>query len=108
MSLKSPSCERTLTPRSRPRRETIFERKEIVESLTPVVIAAIQRELNELREEFEHKLQVMEERADRRVRDLLQLASDERIDMEKLRLANGERWETATGSTAQSRSSKAK
>lgn len=111
--VKSESMERSQSP-SPPattrtkRRETIFERKEIVEVLTPIAICAIQKELVELREEFEERVNEIERRTDRRIRELLQQASDERIDMEKLRIAAGERWETATGSTAQSRSSKGK
>jgi hypothetical protein len=75
-----------------------------MEGLSPVVIGAIQRELVEFRMELEAKIEDLERRADRRVRDVIQLGSDERVDMEKLRLAHKERWETGTGSTAASRS----
>ncbi len=83
-------------------RVTIFERQEIMAGLSPVVIGAIQREMVELRSEFEKKLLEHEERFDKRVGDLLNLASSERLDLERMRLENA-RWETGTEGSSSSR-----
>ena len=80
-----------------PRRVTLLEQLDFVQKLTPELIVAIQRELLDQRMDFERQ-------SERRVSQLLMLAANERIDMERLRLETQNRWEEATGSTAASRS----
>lgn len=86
------------------RRVTLFERSDMMKDVPPVLIAAIQRELVEMRLEYEGKIADCERRLDRRITDLLNLAATERLDMERLRLESRQNWETATGSSARSRS----
>lgn len=93
---KSPSVSRSRSRAPSPPRErrvTIFERKEIIEGLSPVVIAAIQRELVEMRYEFEDRLDDAERKGDKRMGEVLQMASSERLDLEKMRLDRGQPWE---------------
>lgn len=98
---RSPSL--VVSPSPVVRRVTIFERPEIVEGLTPVVIGAIQREIIEMRIEFEKKMEELEDRADQRIGELLQIASKERLESERMRLGgrggNSEQWEEGSGST---------
>lgn len=71
------------------RRVTIFEREDIMKDVSPQLLAAIQRELVEMRADFE-----------RREDGLLQIAATERLDMERLRLQNQPReWETGSGTS---------
>lgn len=85
------------------RRTTIFERQDITALLTPVLIAAIQQEVVELQAEFERKLQIARNQADRRLYETLKLASTERLESENLRLNSREQWETGTGSSGSKR-----
>lgn len=71
------------------RRITIFEREDIMKDVSPQLLAAIQKELVEMRIDFE-----------KRENSLLQIAATERLDMERLKLQNQPReWETGTGSS---------
>jgi hypothetical protein len=100
---KSPSVSRSRSRVPSPpheRRVTIFERKEIIEGLSPVVIAAIQRELVEMRHEFEDRLDDSERKGDRRMGEVLQMASSERLDLEKMRLDRGQQWEDGSASAS--------
>lgn len=89
--------------RSAPRRTTIFERQDITALLTPMLIAAIQQEIVELQSDFEKKLQITQNQADRRLYETLKLASTERLESENLRLNSREQWETGTSSSGSKR-----
>ncbi len=106
-SVDSPSVTRTVDPCPliATRRITIFERKEIMEGLSTDVIAAIQRELVELREEFDRKCKNLTNRSDRHVTELLRLSASERLDLERLRLdSQGGRWEKESETSSRSAS----
>ncbi len=94
----SPALADVSSPR--PRRKTLFENTEIVQKLTPELIAAIQAELEEQRLDYEARM-------DERFKDYLMIAAKERLELERLKLEAGDRWEEGTGSTAKSRDSKA-
>lgn len=99
MSQKSESVSRTIEP-SLPviqPRVALLERVDILEGLSPTVIAALHKELNENRREWETKMLNVEIRSDNRVRAAYEMAARERLESEKLRLSHqGSQWETAS------------
>lgn len=112
----SESCERTSSPQppSHPqpaRRVTIFEREEVIQGMSAVTIMAVQKEIVEMREEFEKKMLEAQERHTRQLVELLTIAARERLDIERLKLSfttqqqnsgadDEESWETASDSSS--------
>lgn len=109
----SESCERTSSPQPQPvaRRVTIFEREEVIQGMSAVTIMAVQKEIVEMREEFEKKMLEAQERHTRQLVELLTIAARERLDIERLKLSfttqqqnseadDEESWETASESSS--------
>lgn len=87
------AAEAAAPVRPPPRRLTIFERPDVILSLSPAAIVAIQQELVESRLEFEEKCQRLIADAQRNLVEIMRMNAQERLTSEAQRLKANERWE---------------